>query len=298
MKRMFYSVILIMLAPDKKDVDSQSTGEYKHYQRKLSELAVKYNAIKDSQKTSVKQDENWVSWNKILSLQKTMMKQIIKLKPTITRVSSQLSKKGKKKLVTMGNEINRKQRTLIQNTLIVSLYTLIKPRRLDFADMKIISLKNYNNMNTGTDRESSNFLVIVGKNKKFFSFGRQAQKNQNTDRNGVRQKIYTLDVPPKLNKILNIYLLFHPELAFVDSFITRPFLYNTRGKAITGDGLSKAMIKIMKEAFNKNISPTMLRTIYLSDKHQNDVSVEEKKTTAEEMGHSTGTAQTYYTLKK
>ena len=58
------------------------------------------------------------------------------------------------------------------------------------------------------------------------------------------------------------------------------------------------MIKIMKARFNKNISPTMLRTIYLSDKHKNDVSVEEKQTTAEEMGHTIDTAQKFYQKNK
>ena len=37
MKRMFYSVILIMLAPDKNDKKSQKTTDYKFYQRKKSQ---------------------------------------------------------------------------------------------------------------------------------------------------------------------------------------------------------------------------------------------------------------------
>lgn len=297
MKRMFYSVILIMLAPDKKDTEAQNGELYKHYQGRLSDLSQAYNTLKMTQQKSVKQNENWVSWKDILSLQKTMEKELFKLTKNgvLTEIVSITNKKGKSKMRKVAKEINRKQRTIIQDTLILSLYTLIKPRRLDYADMKIISIKNYNSM--GSDKEQHNFLVITGKNKKFFSFGKQAQKNQNTDRNGVRQATFILPVPAKLNKILNMYLLFHPEEVVKKNFITRPFLYNTRGKPITGDGLSKAMIKIMKAKFNKNISPTLMRTIYLSDKHQNDVSVEEKKATAEEMGHTTGTAATFYTLK-
>ena len=278
MKRMFYSVILIMLAPDKNDKEAQNKMEYKHYQKKLADLAFSYNETKATQVKSVKEDVNWVAWFRILAFQKTMARDVFKM-------------------VKADNfQVNRKTRTAIQNALIISLYTLIKPRRLDYANMVIISIKNYNNMDS-KDREKSNFLVIVGKNKKFFSFGKQAQKNQNTDKNGVKQSVYVLPVPSKLNKIINTYLKFHPEDAFQKSFLTRPFLYNTRGGAISGDGLSKAMIKIMKARFNKNISPTMLRTIYLSDKHKNDVSVEEKQTTAEEMGHTIDTAQKFYQKK-
>jgi len=287
MKRMFYSVILIMLAPDKKNTQAQQNSTYKHYQKKLAQLAQNYNEEKSNQQKSVKENKNWEDWSWILALQKKMAREMFKVVDKI---------KGKKILSKERANINRKQRTLIQNALIISLYTLIKPRRLDYADMKIITIKNYNNMGKD-DKEQSNYLVITGKNKKFFSFGKQSQKNQNTDRNGVKQSVMILSVPPKLNKVINTYLLFHPEKAFKKAFLTRPFLYNTRGNAITGDGLSKAVIKIMKANFNKNISPSMLRTIYLSDKHKNDVSVKEKQTTAEEMGHTINTAQKHYQKK-
>ncbi len=293
MKRMFYSVILIMLAPDKNDKKSQKTTDYKYYQRKLQELAQKYNDERATQIKSVKQDTNWESWADILKLQHTLA---LEVKTMIKKNKLIGVRDTGKKLQKFGKDINRKQRTALQNLVILSLYTLIKPRRLDYANMEILSIKNYNNMSS-EDRQKSNFLVIVGKNKKFFSFGKQAQKNQNRDKHGVKQPVYVLAVPSKLNSVLNTYLLFHPEDAFKKNFISRTFLYNTRGSAISGDGLSKAMIKIMKARFKKNISPTMLRTIYLSDKHKDDVGLEEKQTTAEEMGHTVATSNANYQKK-
>jgi len=294
-KRMYYSVILIMLAPDKKDTDAQEEADYEFYQEKLQQLAQRYNEQKSQQLKSVKQDKNWVSWDEILALQNTMALEVRKLFKTegLKKVVP-TTIKGKQTLkVAAAKELNRKQRTALQNLLILSLYTLIKPRRLDYANMEIISRKNYNSLSS-EDKQKTNYLVIVGKNKKFFSFGKQAQKNQNRDKHGVKQPVYLLDVPSKLNSILKLYLLFHPQDKFKDNFLTRTFLYNTRGGAISGDGLSKAMIKIMKSRFKKNISPTMLRTIYLSDKHKNDVSLAEKQTTAEEMGHTVATANSSY----
>jgi len=300
MKRMFYSVILIMLAPDKNDKPSQKTPDYKYYQRKLQFFSQKYQDERATQIKSVKQDTNWESWDDILKLQHTLaleVKTMIKKNKLIgvRSITGEKFSKGSK-LQKFGKDINRKQRTALQNLVILSLYTLIKPRRLDYANMEILSLKNYNNMSS-EDRQKSNFLVIVGKNKKFFSFGKQAQKNQNRDKHGVKQPVYVLAVPSKLNSVLNMYLLFHPEDAFKKNFISRTFLYNTRGSAISGDGLSKAMIKIMKARFKKNISPTMLRTIYLSDKHKGDVGLEEKQTTAEEMGHTVATSNANYQKK-
>lgn len=286
-KRLLYSVILIMLAPDKNDTKAQNTPDYKFYQIKLQELAQKYNDERETQIKTVKQNENWESWADILKLQKTMALEIKKMFLPLIEKTQEKNKKGKMKTILTGKTINRKQRTALQNLLIVSLYTLIKPRRLDYANMNILSIKEYNTMSS-EDRQQKNFLVIVGKNKKFFSFGKQAQKNQNRDKHGVKQPVYVLAVPSKLNKILNTYLLFHegPSL-----------LYNTRDGAISGDGLSKAMIKIMKARFNKNISPTMLRTIYLSDKHKDDVGLEDKQTTAEEMGHTVATSNQNYQKK-
>jgi len=298
-KRMYYSVILIMLAPDKKDTDAQEEADYEFYQGKLQELAQRYNEQKSQQLKTVKQDKNWVSWDEILKLQNTMALEVRKMFRTEgLKVVKNIAAEGKKaKLKAVkGKELNRKQRTALQNLLILSLYTLIKPRRLDYANMSVISRKNYNQLSS-EDRQKTNYLVIVGKTKKFFSFGKQAQKNQNRDKHGVKQPTYLLDVPSKLNSILNLYLLFHPEDAFKKNFITRTFLYNTRGGAISGDGLSKAMIKIMKARFKKNISPTMLRTIYLSDKHKNDVPLAEKQSTAEEMGHTVATSNSSYQKK-
>jgi len=295
-KRMYYSVILIMLAPDKKDTDAQEEADYEFYQDKLQQLAQRYNEQKSQQLKTVKQDKNWVSWDDILKLQNTMaleVKGMIKKDELIQKTLKFVNKKGAKIYEKKGKQINRKQRTAIQNLLILSLYTLIKPRRLDYANMEIISRKNYNSLSS-EDKQKMNYLVVVGRTKKFFSFGKQAQKNQNRDKHGVKQPVYLLDVPPKLNSIINIYMYFHPQDAFKDNFLTRTFLYNTRGGAISGDGLSKAMIKIMKARFKKNISPTMLRTIYLSDKHKNDVPLAEKQTTAEEMGHTVATANSSY----
>lgn len=276
MKRMFYSVILIMLAPDKKDVEAQNKMEYKHYQKKLATLALAYNETKATQVKSVKENVNWIDWFRILAFQKKYAREMFKMVKTLETTP------------------NRKQFTIIQNALMLALYTIIKPRRLDYANMIVITRNQYNKMDSWR-REESNYLVITGKNKKFFSFGRVAQKNQNTDKNGVKQPVYKLPVPPKLNKIINTFLQNSTDKRA--EFDNVPLLYNTRGGAISGDGLSKAILKLMKARFNKNISPTMLRTIYLSDKHKNDISVEEKQTTAEEMGHTIDTAQKFYQKK-
>jgi len=291
-QRLYMAVILIMLAPDKQDKTKQDTPIYKYYQTELQSLANKYRWKKSEQKKSIKQEENWVDWKQILKLQKKLQKEAF----LSTKGNVKIAKQGKKLVKLPKNMLNRKQYTQLQNMLILSLYTLIKPRRLDYADMLIISKKNYKKL-SGTEKEENNFLVVTGIIKKFFSFGKQAQKNKNRDRHGVLQPTFILDVPSKLNKVLNKYLLYHPEEEMKNKILTRPLLYNTRNAPLTTDGLSKAIKAIMKEGFNKSISPTMLRTIYLTDKHQGDASLNDKHTTAEEMGHTPATAENNYIKK-
>ena len=296
-QRLFVSVILIMLSPDKRDNTSQQSSIYKFYQKKLQSLADKYKQVSGEQKKSIKQEDNWVDWEQILKLQKQLKKETFFSLMKMTKLEKSVNKKGIAKMKPVAKQaLNRKQYTQLQNLLIISLYTLIKPRRLDYAEMLIISKKNYNKL-SGSDKEENNFLVVTGKIKKFFSFGKQAQKNKNRDRNGILQPTYIIDVPSNLNKVLNFYLRFHPEHSIQKAVLTRPLLYNTRGSQMTTDGLSKAVKAIMKEAFNKNISPTMLRTIYLTDKHQGETSLTEKYKTAEEMGHTPVTAENNYIKK-
>lgn len=285
-QRLLLSVILVMIAPDKKDTDTQKTEMYKFYQDELGSLANKYRIEKGEQKMSIKQADNWVDWKDILDLQKKMMKDIKIFKKSVLNNPP-----------TYSGNLTKDQYNQITNLVVLSLYTLIKPRRLDYAEMLVINKKNYKNLDT-YDKEGHNFLVVTGKIKKMFSFGKKVQKNKNKDRNGILKSTYTVDVPKDLNKVLNLYLNLFDPMNFGENYITTPFLYNTRNAQMSNDGLSKAMKDIMKARFNKSISPTMLRTIYLTDKHKGDASLAEKYETAEQMGHSASTAENNYIIKK
>ena len=68
---------------------------------------------------------------------------------------------------------------------------------------------------------------------------------------------------------------------------------NTPMKA---NGISKYLTKIFKKHFDKKISTSLLRSIYISHKYNGDkqLSTKDKKELAEEMGHSKSTAETIY----
>jgi len=285
--RLLYSVVLIMLEPDRsKSKLIQQSGEkniYNLYCDKLKILSDDYNRNQIEQKKSSKQDINWVEWN-ILS--------------KITKQMKKLFHKHKKEGLYDFDNITKAQRLFLQDWLIMGLYTLIAPRRLDYANMMIMNRKNYNKLSTD-EKEKHNFLVIVGKNKKFFSFGKQVQKNKNLDRNGIQQSVYILRVPPKLNNIMNVYLKYgNPEEKFADNINMRTLLYNQSMEPLSKNALSQAVMRITKSWVNKKVSPTLIRTIFISNTQKNDTKLKFKMDLAEQMGHTTQVAEKYYAKKQ
>tara|TARA_R110000803_G_scaffold73109_5_gene136882 strand:- start:4967 stop:5974 length:1008 start_codon:yes stop_codon:yes gene_type:complete len=273
-RRVALSVILVVLSPDKKMAPAKgkdgkvwfpgTTPLYKYYYKRQKALQQAYNTKMESQTKSEKQAKNWVEWPDVLKLQRSYMNKIRR------------DKYSKKEVLT------KQEMKTLQDYLIISLYTLIKPRRLDFAGMKVMGVKQYSKL---ADKQEHNVLVINGKVKKVFKFGASAQKNENGG-----QSIYSLPVPANLNRVLQLYFKFHKQ----------PFLlFNSRRSGeITKDGLSKQIMALMNNKFpGKSIGASLLRTIFSTHFNKDGKSIKEKKAAAEEMGHSSGVAEVHYTKK-
>jgi hypothetical protein len=146
----------------------------------------------------------------------------------------------------------------LQQLVLLSLYTLLPPRRsLDYTEMK------------WGPAEETLFNYYDGKN---FTFNRF--KTQNTYSTQV------VPVPPELGRILKFWHKHQKPSEFV--------LVNSRGGKMTSPSLNKALGAI----FGVKMGPSMLRSIFLSNKF-GDVIKELKKDTAT-MGTSVDTAQNVY----
>ena len=75
------------------------------------------------------------------------------------------------------------------------------------------------------------------------------------------------------------------------------FLLNSRGKALTSNGLSKFLLNKVYESTGKKVSANMLRHIFLSDMYKGETPLSEKKRIAQLMNHSLATAELIYTKK-
>tara|TARA_R110000737_G_scaffold259264_1_gene267829 strand:- start:153 stop:1127 length:975 start_codon:yes stop_codon:yes gene_type:complete len=259
-QRMMISCILILLSPDGKG-KTEYTKMHRYFTSMLSDKMTAYFAQQKEQLANPKQMENWRSWNDILKVQRGYMNTIRRCK---------YSKKDK---------LTKKEFHTLQKYLVSSLYTFVPPRRLDYANMKIVEYKKYKTM-TDEETKASNYLVIQSRVKKYFSFGEYSQKTKQN---------FMMEVPSKLNQVLNLFLKYHTNKEYL--------LTNFRNGKLSSDGLSKLIMRIFGGDEQKNVSVNMLRHIFLSEKFKNAPSIKEKELLAMQMGHSSSIAEQVYTKK-
>jgi len=259
-QRMMISCILILLSPDGKG-KTEYKKMHRYFTSMLSDKMTAYFAQQKEQLANPKQMENWRSWNDILKVQRGYMN---------TMRRCQYSKKVK---------LTKLEYHTVQKYLVSSLYTLIPPRRLDYANMKIVEHKEYKKM-TDEDIKKFNYLVVQSRVKKYFSFGENSQKTKQN---------FMMEIPPKLNQVLNIFLKHHTTKEYL--------LTNFRNGKLSSDGLSKLIMRIFGGDEQKNVSVNMLRHIFLSNKFKNAPSIKQKELLAQQMGHSTAIQEQVYTKK-
>lgn len=174
-----------------------------------------------------------------------------------------------KKIVPKKISIKEDYENLL-NYLLISLYTLTAPRRnIDYCLMYVS-----NDMNDS----KKNYLDF--KNKKFIF---------NNYKTSGTYKSIEVDIPDELFDVIKLYLKNHIYSSKLKlKKYDFPFLLNADGAEFTSDKMTKRLNKI----FDKKVSSSLLRNIFLTDKYS-DVMNELKKDTAE-MSTSVKTALNNY----
>jgi len=152
--------------------------------------------------------------------------------------------------------------------VLLSLYTEIPPRRnLDWLKMLIT-------FNSDTTDDKYNYLDL--KNKQFiFNVYKTQKKGQLKE-----------DIPDKLMEIINLYLKYHPNITKKKDNVA--FLVYQNGLAVNK---VNSITRLLNKIFQKKVSSSMLRHIYLSNKY-GDILKEQQKD-AELMSHNLNTQKDY-----
>ena len=228
------------------------------YQDKIKNLQDDINDKYDDNEKSIKQKENWVEYENILKLLKKMKKD-----------TKSLLEKDK-------DELTNKEKDLIQQYLVLYLYSgkAFPVLRNDFAEMKIV------NESENIDNDK-NYFVIKQKGPPIFRL------NQYKTAKFQGEK----DIPVKdmeLRKLINKWAKINNT-----GFLLINISNDTPMKA---NGISKYLNKIFDKHFDKKISTSLLRAIYISNKYNGEkkLSTKEKKDLASDMAHSKSTAEQIY----
>jgi hypothetical protein len=179
---------------------------------------------------------------------------------TKTEVQALLNNiKNRVSVIYKNNDVSSKSINVLVNYILLCLVSgvYMEPRRsMDWVMMKT------------TISDDTAFNYYDKKNNKFIF---------NKYKTSKTYKQQTEPVPKELTKILNKYI------GYVKDINTSGFLlFNISNNALTAPEIAMRLNKL----FGKNISTSMLRHIYLSEKYANIPSLVELQKTATAMGHS------------
>ena len=253
---------MVAISPEK----NNPPEKYKLFYNKLKSMLNKENGIYlesvSNNKKSKKDEKNWTTMNELHKVREKLLKHI--------KAKGYDFKKDK------GVE-SKKDFFLIQKYLIASLYTLLPPRRLIYADMKIVSQKEFNNI-PEKEKDENSYLVNVNKSRKYFYYGKDADKSS-TD------EAVKIDVPKSMNNLLNFWITINKK---------DHLLLNNLGEKLSKNNLSKEVRSIFSNK-SKNISVNLIRKIFVSETFKNVN--KEKEEIAEQMNHSVSVADNFYSKK-
>mgnify|MGYP003635645672 CR=1 FL=1 len=229
------------------------------YTDEIKKIQTKMDIDYDTNSKTDKQEKNWVEYEEILELFKKYKRDYNSL---IKKNSDADIKKSKLKM------------DLIRDTVLISLYSGVyfAPIRNDFENMEII--------NEGESMDNKkNYMVLMDNNTIKFVFNEfKTAKSKGSQEIIVKNKT--------LISLLLKYIELHGE-----EFL----LINSLNKPISSNGITKLLNSIFKKEFDKSISTTLLRNIYISHMYNDkNLSSGEKKKLAEDMMHSIKVANEVY----
>ena len=219
-KRNYISSILVVLRAYNKRSYDDVLQKYREY---LTGLNEQYNNEIYTHQKNLNQKENWTDLHSLKKGLRLYQNRIRDLD-----------------LFNIDKKLNSKQLNIIQSYLVVALYTLQPPVRLNYSDMKII--KNEDDI-----EEGKNYLLNKSRNKKQFIF----QDYKTSKKHG---KIVQ-PINKELNTIINKWLKVNK---------TDNFLIDQKGHPMNSNQLGKFITKSF-DFTTKKITLNLLRHVYISE---------------------------------
>ncbi len=177
-------------------------------------------------------------------------------KPTILQ-----EERGGSKL-TLQDLINKRDEEdiNIMHKLLLAMYTMIPPVRLDYYDTQIIK--------EGETPESNNYIILKNNEAELIIGKYKTSK--------VYGEIRHSKIPDDLYKIIIQSLEKTP----------RKYLFEMKGVRMSSNSFCKWSSSVLTKLFGVELNLTMVRHIYISSKDLGKMTVQERKELSKQMGHS------------
>ena len=209
--------------------------------KELKDLGEKYLAFLKQQTKTEAQKNNWLDYDELIKV--------------INKIMSEV----KFREITKKKELSNKEFDVLQQLLILRTYIAF-PLRNDFADMKILSSKDFKAMDKDKQDEN-NYLILRSNNKKQFHI------NQFKNKKFLGSKI--LDIPTKLNRVINLWLKHNDSGWYL--------VKNDRKTPMNPNGITKYLNKIFLKHSKKKISTSMIRHIVISHLLKDEPTLKQKE---------------------
>ena len=226
----------------------------------LKELNQQKAELMKSGELTGKQKSAWIDWKEIVKLRKMVNRRV-----NLTKLYER--------------PFNRKDFLVLQRLLILSLLTMLPGvARLDYATLRIIGKKKFEKLPNQT---AENYLVTGSHMKIIF------QKYKTAKTYGV------VNIPvAKYSRPLQRLLKKHVAYLHTNFPENDCLFLNQNLTCMSQNSLTKFLQRMFKEFFKKNVSVTMLRHIFLTDKYDKK-QLEEQAETSKFMMHSPGMMRDY-----
>ena len=261
-KKVTLSSIMVAISPEKNHPLEKYSSLYDTLKLMLNKENEVYLESVANNKKSDKDTANWTTINELHKVRERLLK-LIKAKGY--NLKKDKGVQGKKDFF------------LIQKYLIASLYTLLPPRRLIYADMTIVTKKQFDAL-TEKEKEDNAYLVNVNKSRKYFYYGKESDKSST-------EEPVKIDVPKSMNNLINFWTIINK---------TQHLLLNNQGNKLSKNNLSKEVRSIFSNKTQK-VSVNLIRKIYVSERFS-QVN-QEKKEIAKQMNHSVFVSDQFYAKK-
>jgi hypothetical protein len=218
------TAILVALNSDT-DKDTELIAKYS---KELKQLNDEYLTFLKQQTKTDTQRINWLTYDELIGVLSSVVAEY-----DIHRINQK-------------DKLNRREYDILQQLIILFTYMEF-PLRNDFADMRVVTKKQYANI-SANEQKRFNYLIIEQNGKKSFHI------NQFKNQKAMGSKIY--DVPTKLSKLMDIWLKHNKS----EWYLTK----SDRATPMNPNGITKFLNKIFQRYTSKKISTSMLRHIIIS----------------------------------